>query len=246
MKTAPRSHLLLAVRAIGTVLVTFWITSAYGQVPGAAGQPKGHFMPPPGPAMLSLGLQTRVTDTGMLVVGADVNSVGRAAGIKRRYDHHSGRPAGRAGRKPVGGSRSDIAQHDQPPGVGSDPNSQRSRWPAVECAIAPRAVRSDSADSSDAFSNATGHAAWRKPDARADHPGEEVVSGISRSRSHTAGGRSHRGATARDAQWRRSGVTCWQAQSITGVTAPMRRNSSEPFFAICCDAILFLPKEATG
>ena len=46
---------------------------------------------------------------------------------------------------------------------------------AVECAIARRGVD----DSSDAFSNATGHAAWREPDACcADHPGEEVVSGI--------------------------------------------------------------------
>ena len=40
-------------------------------------------MPPPGPAAFSLGLQTRVTDTGMLVVGVDVNSVGRAVGIER-------------------------------------------------------------------------------------------------------------------------------------------------------------------
>ncbi len=83
METALRSHSILAVRAIATALVAFWIAPAFGQVPGAGGRPQGRFMPPPGPATLSLGLQTRVTDTGMLVVGADANSVGRAAGIER-------------------------------------------------------------------------------------------------------------------------------------------------------------------
>jgi hypothetical protein len=49
----------------------------------APGGPQSRFMPPPVPATYSLGLETRVTDTGMLVVGFAVNSVGRAAGIER-------------------------------------------------------------------------------------------------------------------------------------------------------------------
>jgi hypothetical protein len=83
MKTSLRLQSLLAVSAIVSAFFVSGLVPARGQVPGAPGGPQSRFMPPPGPATFALGLQTRVTDTGMLVVGHAINSVGRALGIER-------------------------------------------------------------------------------------------------------------------------------------------------------------------
>jgi hypothetical protein len=83
MRTLPRYHSLLAVHVIVSAFVVSGTEPARGQVPATPGRAQSQFMPPPVPATFSLGLQTRVTDTGVLVLGHAVNSVGKAAGIER-------------------------------------------------------------------------------------------------------------------------------------------------------------------
>jgi hypothetical protein len=68
-------HPLIAVHVASTFLV---LSSE-----PARGQPQSRFMPPPAAPTLSLGLQTRVTDTGVLITGHAPNSVGKAAGFER-------------------------------------------------------------------------------------------------------------------------------------------------------------------
>ena len=85
MKAAPSYQKVLARHAVVIALLATGMVPAHAQQPGAPGGPQSRFMPPPGPAQVvfSLGLDTRVTDTGMLVVGHAVNSVGKAAGFER-------------------------------------------------------------------------------------------------------------------------------------------------------------------
>jgi hypothetical protein len=83
MRALPRLHSVLVVPVVFSTLFAVWPAPAAGQGTGRPGGPQVGFMPPPGPGMFSLGLQTRVTDTGMLVVGHSFNSVGRAVGVER-------------------------------------------------------------------------------------------------------------------------------------------------------------------
>ena len=83
MKAVASHRSFLAVHVVICAFLVFYTAPARGQAPGAPGRPQSRFMPPPGQATFSLGLQTRVTDTGMLVVGHEVNSVGKAAGFER-------------------------------------------------------------------------------------------------------------------------------------------------------------------
>jgi hypothetical protein len=83
MRMVSRLVSVLRGHVVVLAFLVLFVTPASGQAPGAAGGPQSRFMPPPPSAPILLGLQTRVTDTGMLVVGVAVNAVGRAAGIER-------------------------------------------------------------------------------------------------------------------------------------------------------------------